>query len=92
MAVLYKEKAQELEVKVDHLADIGQKLREIQKDYDVPKVKTVKPQMATSFMVIKDKTQRKDYEDTVDEIRKKKVTKSNFKKTQRIESCSQERS
>lgn len=77
---MYKEQAEDLQVKVDHLADIGKKLREISADYDVPKVKTVKPQMTTSFMVVKDKDQRKDYEDKVDEIRKKKVTKSNFKK------------
>lgn len=43
-------------------------------------------------MNVKDAGLKKDYEDKVGEIRKKKVNKSNFKTGKRVDSCSQERS
>ena len=52
LAVMFKEKCEELQPQADHLREVGKKLKLIKQDFSIPSVKTVKPQLATSFMAI----------------------------------------
>lgn len=69
----YIQKQNELRPQYEHIKEVGKQLNDLRTEYNIKKIKQMKPEMVTSFMPLRG-SRAKEYEEIREIVRDKRAT------------------